>query len=391
MTTAATLPNGITVVVAPDADEAIACVTTVHATGYRDDPPDLQGLVHLVEHLLCRGDTVQGATREDHVVVQAFALPEDLPEALEAHADRLRAPVVDEASVRAHASLIAEETAALRRHPDFGFPWLPGARAVLGVDPLGDPGALATADPARVRSFLHDHVRPDSTVVVVSGRVDSRHALALAEQHFRDLPARTPRRPARSTRSKRSARRPPLRVDEARGAALLWRVGGLSADPHRTWAVWSAARALVGGPRPVLLDLAADRGLPGRAVVSLGLVGTSWDAPSPTALCVGFLSPAPVAPPVLHDLLDTASLAVPRLVRDAAVVTAATEDLLLDELALTDDPFVRARRIGLQVLRGGDPTLALDPTRLTAATSPISVERSWREALDHPPTRLEVA
>ncbi|GHH32443.1 M16 family metallopeptidase [Lentzea cavernae] len=382
------LRNGIVVVVVPDPGEAIACVTSVHGMGYRNDPPGLQGLAHLAEHLLCRGENVQGATREDHLVLQAFSLPDDLADSLSAHAGRLRHQVVNEQAVRTHSALIREETASLRQLPELGFPWLPVARTMFGIDPLGDPDALARAEPSRVRSFLDDHLRPNTTAVVVSGQVDPQFALSVAEKAFSDLPDRSGKTPTALHSCKAQPVVKLTSADLARGAALVLSIDGLTVDPHSAWGMWLAARSLVGGPRPLLLELAAERRMPGRAVVSLGLVGVSWEAPSPTALCVGFLSPQPVSPQALVKLLNTASRAVPDLVRDADVVSAASANLLLDELALMDDPFARARRIGVALLRGGDAELALDPARLATMMSPSTVEGQWRRSAEDRPARL---
>lgn len=186
------LPNGMRVVVHPDAraGQVVACLG--FDVGADADPVDQPGLAHLLEHLRFRsggfesrlaavGGTSNGWTDHDRMVVWAAAPPESLPLLVEWAGWTAMTGEWAEGDVDAERSVVAAEQAGMtdrahgrdrERLAELLWGDFPYGRSVHGV-PRADSGAM--------RTFAAQNFPPSHATLVVAGAVEA--AAAFAEVH----------------------------------------------------------------------------------------------------------------------------------------------------------------------------------------------------------------
>lgn len=123
-TIALALPNGLTLLLSPDASEGGVCVTLAVKAGYFDEAPHLAGVSHLLEHLIChRANDVERASRPsrpfvisastiyNHTTYTATTDTADLAAALEALSHAYTPSEVDGDSFEREQRVILHEAA----------------------------------------------------------------------------------------------------------------------------------------------------------------------------------------------------------------------------------------------------------------------------------------
>jgi predicted Zn-dependent peptidase len=268
------LGNGLRVIVSPDLSGVEVSVLVRYDTGARDEPEGLEGLAHLVEHVMFLGSRhvppggfarlldqvgatgVNGVTTTDATSYFETVPPERLELALWLESDRMGYGLdhLDEGSLaRARAEVLNE-----RREKAVEAPL--GAVSAILVDalfprwhpyhhlPIGTAPAVSRAGVDDVRAFFNTWYGPANATLVIAGRIDPGAALALAQRYFGTLPARPP--PVR----------PVVPSVEARATTTLSVRAGVNREEIRL--SWVTPRH--GDPGDLELDLAAallvDRG-----------------------------------------------------------------------------------------------------------------------------------
>ncbi len=212
------LGNGLRVVVSPDPAGVEVSVVVRYGTGARDEPGGLEGLAHLVEHVMffgsrhvepggfarileeAGGTNLNAITNLDSTTYFETLPPERLELGLWLESDRMGYGLdrLDEATLaRARAEVLNERRERFVQPPlgalpvmVFGelFPsWHPYHHL-----PIGLPTSIAGVRLADVRAFFNTWYGPDNAVVVIAGKVEPGAALALVERYFGSLPARPP-------------------------------------------------------------------------------------------------------------------------------------------------------------------------------------------------------
>ncbi|APR78227.1 zinc protease [Minicystis rosea] len=235
------LANGMRLIVSPDPGAADVTVHLRYDTGSRDEPPGLEGMAHLVEHLMFLGTrhapgnsvfqlleragatNINGTTSSDATTYYETLPPERLELALWLESDRMahalrdvdaakldtaRAEVQNEHQMR----VASQPLGALHPYTHAAlFPsWHPYAYL-----PVGTLASIQRITAADARAFANTWYGPDNATLVITGKVDPSTARALAEKYFGTLPRarrrsapRSPRRRAwpRSSTSARASR-----------------------------------------------------------------------------------------------------------------------------------------------------------------------------------------
>jgi len=174
--------------------------------GSRDEPEDLRGVTHFIEHLLFKGtprysaeeiaqvfDTLGGelnaATSREYVVVYGRFLDEQLPRAMDVLVDMLLDPSF--ADLDRERDVVLEEIAMYEDAPqDLVHDLL--AETVFGDHPLGHPvlgsrGSIAGMSESGIRGYHARHFGYSDMVVAAAGRIDHQHlAELLLAQHEED-------------------------------------------------------------------------------------------------------------------------------------------------------------------------------------------------------------
>ncbi len=249
-----TLPNGLTVLLAPDSLATAVDVAVWYPAGTRAEPPGKSGLTQLVERamfhgtrkvpgtgfqqrLLAEGSAPGSLSHPDYALFFETVAPAALETALELEADRMASLAIGAAQFETErrAAVQDRRTRLDRRAIGRGYEKLfatafaghPYARPAIGV--AADLERLTPADAA---TFLRNY-GPRGALLTVTGRIDPEPALALVRRHFGAIAAR-PAAPARAASPLRAQTAERRVIDTHTGSSSLlfmgWR-GGPERDP----------------------------------------------------------------------------------------------------------------------------------------------------------------
>jgi len=177
--------------------------------GSRDEPEELMGVSHFLEHLLFKGTATRSAQELSRSVdrrggdFNAFTsreytayycrLPARHAEfCIELLGDVLTRPALRDADVDAERQVILEELLMDDDSPDdvahraFNAEIFLGHS--LGRDPGGDREHVEAITPDDVRSFFSRHYRAESMVVAAAGPLEHDDMLRMIEQQFGGIP-----------------------------------------------------------------------------------------------------------------------------------------------------------------------------------------------------------
>lgn len=333
------LPNGLTLLVHPAPLPAAAVVVHVRA-GFFDEPDELSGVSHVLEHLVFKGSprfgpgdlarTVKAAggylnAFTSYAATQYHAVlpPEGLAPGVEALADAVRAPRVDPEELRRELGVIVEEA---KRKRDTPAAMAQETLHTLLFDVhrvrrwrIGEEAAIAGFTREAVAGYHRDRYVPSRTIVAVAGGVDAEAALDLLRASWADWSPVASPPPA-------GPEEPPRRGQRARTLR-----GDVQAAELR--AGWRAVPPL--HPDAPALDLLAGilgGGRGSRLAVALREPGLA------TGVGASLLAPAEVGLFSLNATLDARHL-------DAALDAMARETAELASAGPSPDDLERARAL----------------------------------------------
>lgn len=208
-----TLDNGMRVVLAPDRVNARVAVALHVGVGFRHEEAHEQGLAHLVEHLLFEGSSqapsgdlrgltnslggvVNATTHQDYTDFYQVVPPEALEATLFHEADRLAAPLLDQAGLdRQLPGVLEEIDARTGDHPYAGLPWplLPVTAFTSHPnrhDGYGSTDGVARFTPQDCADFFHRHYAPGNCVLTIAGAIDCGQTRDLVQRYFGAIPGR---------------------------------------------------------------------------------------------------------------------------------------------------------------------------------------------------------
>jgi predicted Zn-dependent peptidase len=291
------LPNGVTVAVDPLPGAESVAVGLYASVGSRSEQVSLNGLAHLVEHMVFKGaggrdtralaeviEDVGGSlnawTARDQTVFHGRALAGDLPLVAELIADLVRRPHFDEEHLEREKQVVLSEIGESVDSPDdLVHDHLLEAAfdgQAIGRPVLGREDSLSAMTRQDCCDWLEQQFVPSRLVFAASGKIDPDELLKLAERLFGDMQSReTPKvEPARFTGGVRNDRRS---FEQAHWCLAFQ---GLTATDARNPALALFVHALGGGTSSRLFqELREERGLAysiyawNQAFADTGLVG----------------------------------------------------------------------------------------------------------------------
>jgi predicted Zn-dependent peptidase len=204
-----TLPSGLTVAIEPMPATRSVSIGVWVGVGARDEPAELSGVSHFLEHLLFKGTPTRSATDISRSIdrvggdINAFTSKEytayycrvparRVDDGIDLLGDVLTRPALRPDEFDNERQVILEELAMDDDSPD-DVVHRRFARQVFGVHPLGRDTAgerdtVATISVDDVRRFHADHYRAGSTVVAVAGCVeDPARVLDVVERSFASM------------------------------------------------------------------------------------------------------------------------------------------------------------------------------------------------------------
>ncbi len=206
------LDNGI--VVLTDRMDGVRSATLgfFFRTGARQEPAELNGITHFIEHCVFKGSANRSAreiaVEQDRLGggLDAFTTHEEtgfvmkvvddqFDRAFDLLSEMVTRPSFDEADLMNEQRVIIEEIKMNEDSPDdvlsdiFQREFFPGNP--LGLSITGTPESVSTFDHRRTSDFFGAAFSPSDLVVVAAGNVDHQHLLDLVEPLYRDVPLRT--------------------------------------------------------------------------------------------------------------------------------------------------------------------------------------------------------
>ncbi|OGF16980.1 MAG: hypothetical protein A2W00_11125 [Candidatus Eisenbacteria bacterium RBG_16_71_46] len=199
------LPSGLTLVTERMPDRHSVCLGAWVRSGSRDEPRELLGISHFIEHMMFKGTERRDAraiaesleslgghldafTAREQVCYYARALAEHLPEVVEVISDITCRSRFSPGEVEREKSVVREEIFSCEDNPEDKIGELLSEQ-VWGGHALGLPilGTVATVDglgSETLREYFRSRYRPDHLLVAASGAIEHEGVAALVERHF---------------------------------------------------------------------------------------------------------------------------------------------------------------------------------------------------------------
>lgn len=206
------LPNGLRILLAPDASKPTTTVNITYLVGSRHENYGETGMAHLLEHLVfkgtpSRGNIMQelgkrgmrfnGTTSYDRTnYFETFAANDDnLQWALEMEADRMVNSFIARKDLETEFSVVRNEMEMGENNPRRTL-WKYMAATAYDWHNYGKSTIGARSDVENVRienlqAFYRQYYQPDNAVLIITGKLDTAKTLALVERYFGTIPKPT--------------------------------------------------------------------------------------------------------------------------------------------------------------------------------------------------------
>ncbi|HMA01989.1 MAG TPA: pitrilysin family protein [Gemmatimonadaceae bacterium] len=207
-----TLPNGLKVVLSPDATVPTAVVAVYYNIGFRNEPRDRTGFAHLFEHLMFQGSRnlgklqfirlveenggiLNGSTRFDFTNYFQVVPSHAVRRILWAEADRMRGLAIDTANLNNQRDVVKSEVRVnVINQPYGGFPWIDlpvhaNTNWYNAHNFYGEMGDLDAATLADATTFFRTYYAPNNAVLVVTGDMDVAATKRWIAEYFPNIPA----------------------------------------------------------------------------------------------------------------------------------------------------------------------------------------------------------
>lgn len=381
-------PNGLQVLVLPDATAPVVTFMITYAVGSRNEGPGLTGATHFLEHLMFKGsarfnkalgtsvfNTLQrvgaqlnATTWLDRTNYYELLPKAHLPLAVEIEADRMRQVLLNPEDVESERTVILNE---FDRGENESFRKLYQAlwQAAFVAHPYHHPtigwrSDIAHLTPEGLRHFYDTYYWPNNATVSILGDVAPEAALDLVARHFGGIPPAPRLIPPVHTQEpeQRGERRTVVRLAGQLGTIMAaWK----APDAHHpdTDALEVLAMVLASGKNSRFYRALTDQGL----VTSVGADVTRLRDPGL------FYAWAMLAPARTHAEVEAALLAAVEAIRQHGI-TGAELDRARNQLRAQfaygqDGPYAIAAQLNEAIAAGDWKLYTTYLDRLTTVTA----------------------
>ncbi|MBV9214931.1 MAG: insulinase family protein [Acidobacteria bacterium] len=207
-----TLSNGLEVIVYPDSNVPIVTVELAARNGSFTEPPELNGLSHLYEHMFFKGNqavknqeqylkdigqmgiTYNGTTREEVVNYYFTTTSANFDTAIRYIKDSVRYPLFDEEEFKREKEVVIGEIDRNESNPFFYLTRAMSDKLFYKYptrkNSLGTRETVANATTDQMRLIQGRYYVPNNMALTVTGDVDPNLVFASAEKYFGDWPRR---------------------------------------------------------------------------------------------------------------------------------------------------------------------------------------------------------
>ncbi len=225
-----TLKNGLRVVLHQDHSQPLVAVRVLYKVGTANDPPQRQGMTHLLEHTLFQSSLhierplrselyrlgavgVNGTTTPDELALYETVPRANLAAALRVESDRMAFPVIDAETMTEEKFIIEREHVERESAGEWAAARYATLRALFPVDHPIHPATDATMSSIGV-VMLKEHARralvPNNAILVLAGDLPV-HTRRLVARYFGSLPTGPTLEPPST---------PPMRIEGETRVAL---------------------------------------------------------------------------------------------------------------------------------------------------------------------------
>ena len=396
------LPNGLRIVTETMPEARSVTLGAWVRVGGRDEPDELSGASHFLEHLLFKGTATRSAkqiaeavdsvggemnafTAREHTAYYARLPYSETELGIELLADVLTAPALRPAEVEAERQVIVEEILMNLDAPEDRV-HTALSKAVFGDHPLGREvlGEMPTVEAITrddIKSFFEHWYRPATLVLTAAGRLEHAAIVDAVQRGFGDMaggevPLRTAPGPAEE--------RVVVEHDDTEQAHLCLGFRSLANLDDDRWALSVANQVLGGGMASRLFqEVREERGL----AYSVYSHPTAFaDSGYLTIYCGTAPKRAREALTVIDDVL-AAVLADGITERELSVATGYLVGSMLLGL---EDTGSRMGRLGRSLMQRDDITPIDEHVQRLRAVTVDDVSRVLRRVLDTPRTLAAV-
>nr|WP_315394211.1 pitrilysin family protein [uncultured Duganella sp.] len=203
------LPNGLKVLLFPDASKPTVTVNVTYLVGSRHENYGETGMAHLLEHMMFkgtdknpaipkefadRGMEFNGTTSFDRTnYYEVFqASPENLKWALDMEADRMVRSHIARKDLDSEMTVVRNEfesgenspfSVVLKRMESVAYDW-----HSYGRDTIGNRSDIENVRIANLQAFYRTYYQPDNAVLLVAGKFDPAQTLAWIAKSFGAIP-----------------------------------------------------------------------------------------------------------------------------------------------------------------------------------------------------------
>ena len=203
------LANGLRVLVRRDASAPVVAIMTYVKAGYFDEPDDVVGIAHVLEHMYFKGTPARGVgeiaretkasggylnagTIYDHTHYYAVLPSSGFAAGLAIQADAYAHSLIDAGELARELEVIVEEAKRKADSPDAlateTLYALLHDRHRIRRWRIGREAGLRALTRERVAQFYGNFYRPSNTVLAVVGDVEPAAALKLVKRHYGSIP-----------------------------------------------------------------------------------------------------------------------------------------------------------------------------------------------------------
>jgi zinc protease len=247
------LKNGLTVIIRERHSVPLAAVTTYVKAGYFNEPDEATGLAHLMEHMFFKGTTTRAAgtidaetarlggvlnasTSYEKTSYYAIAPAESLPKILEIQADMLQNPTFDAEELKKEALVVMQES---RRKQD-------NAEA-LALEKMyataftahrlkrwrfGSDDSLKAITREQLQAFHQTFYRPENTVLVVVGDIDTNQVIPQIQQLYATFGATPKSEEPKPAEIKSEPAKPQSKTATAKAPAITAKTTTTTTNPQ---------------------------------------------------------------------------------------------------------------------------------------------------------------
>jgi len=203
------LPNGLKVLLFPDASKPTVTVNVTYLVGSRHENYGETGMAHLLEHMMfkgspknpaipeqfsARGMEFNGTTAEDRTnYYEVFqAKGDNLKWALEMEADRMTHSFIARKALDSEMTVVRNEYESgenqpfevlLKRMRSVAYDW-----HAYGRSTIGNRSDIENVRIENLQAFYHTYYQPDNAVLLVAGKFDPKQTLAFISKTFGVIP-----------------------------------------------------------------------------------------------------------------------------------------------------------------------------------------------------------